>query len=93
MIEINSIQFKALVAEAVTEAIQPHLRKLSAPMTKPLYTSPEVLELLGISKRSLQYLRDVKAIGFVQHGRKIHYRAEDVNEFIDKHHVARRKVA
>jgi excisionase family DNA binding protein len=94
MIEINSSQFKALVADAVNEALEPHMRKLTmAPTMKPVYTPIEAMGLLGISKRTLQYLRDSKQISFVQHGRKIHFRAADIQEYLDNNRISRRNVA
>lgn len=48
---------------------------------KPVYTITEVCEMFGVSRRHLQYLRDTKQIGYVQNGRKVLFRAEDLDLF------------
>lgn len=94
MLSIDQNQLKALVADAVHEALAPHMRKLTmAPTTKPAYTVEEAMELLGVSKRTLQYLRDSKQIGFVQNGRKILFRAADIEDYLQNNRISRRKVA
>jgi hypothetical protein len=91
---INDDAIRQLIKEVLNEALDLHIPKLSsAPSYKPVYTPSETMELLGISKRSLQYLRDVKAIGFIQHGRKIHFRSQDITEYLENNRVSRRKVA
>jgi excisionase family DNA binding protein len=88
-----TIDLKDLVTQAVNEALEPHLRQLNQmakPYLKPVYTPEEVAEMFGVSKRHLQYLRDSQQIGFVQNGRKILFRAEDLTTFFDQHYVARR---
>jgi hypothetical protein len=88
---INENYLKDLVTQAVNEALEPHLRMLvKAPSTQPVYTAEDVIKMFGVSKRHLQYLRDSKQIGYVQNGRKILFRSEDLTEFFDKNHVARR---
>lgn len=90
----NEDAIRHLIQEAVSEALEPHLRKLtSAPSMKPVYTPEETMELMGVSKRTLQYLRDSKQIGFVQNGRKILFRAADIEDYLQNNRVARRKVA
>jgi excisionase family DNA binding protein len=94
MITIDQNQLRVLITHAVNEAIEPHLRMLvKAPTMQPVYTVEEAKELLGISKRTLQHLRDSKSIGFVQRGRKILFRAADIEEYLQNHRVSRRKVA
>jgi excisionase family DNA binding protein len=88
-----TIDLKDLVTQAVNEALEPHLRQLNQmakASMKPVYTPEEVAEMFGVSKRQLQYLRDSGQLGFIQNGRTILFRADDLSEFFDKHYVSRR---
>lgn len=52
-----------------------------------LLTPKEVCELLHISARSLQTWRDLKILSYIQIGRKIFFRVEDVIAYLDQHYV------
>ena len=52
-----------------------------------LLTPKEVCELLHISARSLQTWRDLKTLSYIQIGRKIFFRVEDVIAYLDQHYV------
>ncbi|MDR2919828.1 MAG: helix-turn-helix domain-containing protein [Tannerella sp.] len=45
----------------------------------------EVCEILGISKRTLQTLRDTGKLPFTMIEHKVYYRPKDVEAFINKH--------
>jgi hypothetical protein len=45
----------------------------------------EVCEIIGISKRTLQTLRDTSKIAFTMIEHKIYYRPKDVETFINNH--------
>ncbi|MDR3059777.1 MAG: helix-turn-helix domain-containing protein [Prevotella sp.] len=45
----------------------------------------EVCEILGISKRTLQTLRDTGKLAFTMIEHKIYYRPKDVETFINNH--------
>ncbi|WP_455633610.1 helix-turn-helix domain-containing protein [Parabacteroides sp.] len=45
----------------------------------------EVCEILGISKRTLQTLRDTGKLAFAMIDHKVYYRPKDVETFINKH--------
>jgi excisionase family DNA binding protein len=92
MFHINETSFKALITQAVDEAIKPHIERLAAtPNMKPVYTIDEVSEMFGVSKRHLQYLRDSGQIGYSKNGRKVLFRAEDLNKFFENHYIVRAK--
>jgi excisionase family DNA binding protein len=92
MIYIESNSIKKLITEAVNEAIKPHIdRLLTTPNMKPVYTIDEVTEMFGVSKRHLQYLRDSGQIGYSKSGRKVLFRAEDLNKFFENHYIGRAK--
>jgi len=81
-------KIQELVDAAVSKAVSEVLPKVYRQMyKKPVYTNEEVCELLGVSKRHLQYLRDTEQISFIQNGRKILYRAEDLENFFNTNHI------
>lgn len=52
------------------------------------WLSPDdVCRLLGISKRTLQSYRDMKIIPFIQIGRKIYFKASDLDDYMDRHYI------
>jgi MerR family transcriptional regulator, repressor of the yfmOP operon len=55
--------------------------------TKKLLSSEEVCSLLMISKRTLQSYRDRGILPFSQIGRKIYYKASDIDEYLNRHYV------
>jgi len=58
---------------------------------KQYYTIPEVCEKLDVSRRHLQYLRDSGQIGYVKNGRKIYFRAQDLEEFFETNYIPAEK--
>jgi MerR family transcriptional regulator, repressor of the yfmOP operon len=52
--------------------------------------SEEVCHLLMISKRTLQSYRDRGILPFAQIGRKIYYKASDIDEYLDAHYIKSR---
>lgn len=49
--------------------------------------SDEVCRLLMISKRTLQSYRDRGILPFAQIGRKIYYKASDIDEYLNLHYI------
>jgi excisionase family DNA binding protein len=54
---------------------------------KPWLTSEEVCHLLAISKRTLQSYRDRGILPYAQIGRKIYYKASDIDDYFDAHYI------
>lgn len=50
-------------------------------------SSEEVCHLLRISSRTLQNYRDNGVLPFAQIGRKIYYRASDIQEYLSRHYI------
>lgn len=50
-------------------------------------TSEEVCHLLRISTRTLQNYRDNGVLPFAQIGRKIYYKASDIQEYLTRHYI------
>lgn len=74
-------ELKELKAEVV------RLRaKIGKPLTA-LISNNEARNIVGVSVRTWHSLRAKKAIPYVRIGRKILYKVEDVNRFIEQHYV------
>jgi len=52
-----------------------------------LLTPKEVCELLQISARTCQSYRDQRILAFIQIGRKVYFRVDDIIAYLDQHHV------
>lgn len=87
-----TIDLEDLINQAVNTAIQPHLSKLTSlqPSLK-VYTTEDVQQMLGVSRRHLQTLRDERRISFIQSGRVILFTADDLLNFFATNKVARRE--
>ncbi len=48
------------------------------------YVTDEVCKLLNISRRTLQKMRDNKTISFKKSGRKIYYKASDIETYLEQ---------
>ncbi len=83
-------ELDALIRQAVEESVKNKLPEIiSKAARKPIYTIEETCDLLGVSKRHLQYLRDTEQISYVQNGRKIYFRAEDLDQFCSENYFKR----
>jgi len=58
--------------------------------TSKWISSEEVCRLLMISKRTLQSYRDRGILPFAQIGRKIYYKASEIDDFLERHHIKAR---
>lgn len=47
------------------------------------YVTDEVCKLLNVSKRTLQKMRDSSAILFTKSGKKIYYKASDIEQYLE----------
>ena len=47
------------------------------------YVTEEVCKLLNVSRRTLQNMRDNQTIKFRKAGRKIYYKARDIEEYLE----------
>ena len=50
-------------------------------------TGGEVIRILRISMRTLQSYRDRGILPFAQIGRKIYYKASDIDEYLDRNYI------
>jgi MerR family transcriptional regulator, repressor of the yfmOP operon len=56
-------------------------------MNNTWLTGGEVIQILRISMRTLQSYRDHGILPFAQIGRKIYYKASDIDEYLDRHYI------
>lgn len=75
-----------IIEKSISSKIPEIVKKASR---KDYYTIDEVCKMLEVSRRHLQYLRDSGQISFVQNGRKIYFKAEDLDEFFDANYIER----
>jgi excisionase family DNA binding protein len=88
MIEFNHFAFKALIDSAVHDAVKKALQsELKIETRKLVYTIEDVCEMFQVSKRHLNYLRSSAQIGYIQNGRKILFRYEDLDAFFNQNYV------
>lgn len=50
-------------------------------------TNGDVVQILRISTRTLQSYRDRGILPFAQIGRKIYYKASDIDDYLDRHYI------
>jgi len=81
--ELQSTITKA-VQDAISDLVPALVRKATA---KEFLTKEELQELTGWSSRSIQNLRDTRAIPFSQHGRKILYPYTGIMQFLKENNI------
>ena len=71
-------------------ALKNEIARLKAKMEKPnnaLLSNDEARNLIGVSVRTWASMREKKIIPYVRIGRKILYKVEDINRFIEEHYI------
>ena len=81
-------ELTTIVNEAVRELLEQALPTLiRKAKRKEWLTTEELMELTGWSRRTLQYLRDKRRIPFSQEGRRILYKTEDVEAYLQSNKI------
>lgn len=81
-------ELQKAIEEAVESAVAKRLPEIIRKATsKSHYTIDEACKILSVTRRHLQHLRDTQQISFVQHGRKIYFRAEDLDTFFNRNYI------
>ncbi len=83
---IETEDLKQTLKEVVAEVLSKSNRG-PIPPAKQWLNRRDVKEILGVSDAQLQYLRDSRQIPFSQFGRKIIYKADDIEAFLIRHRV------
>ena len=71
---------------AIQERISCLETNIKSTDSKPL-TEKEVIEMLGISSKTLRKYRNERKIGYSQLGKKFFYRIKDVEKMLDEYYV------
>ena len=85
-----------VMTEAMHQEVLQRLRNLesllaSTSTTAECYLSvSETLQILKVSKKTLQKLRDQRHIGFVQFGRSILFPQAEIEAFLKRNHIKSR---
>jgi len=73
------------------DALKSEVRKLNLKSTGLVedhwLTSDDVCTYLGIRRRTLQNMRDNKTISFSKHGKKIYYKASDIEKYLEQNYT------
>lgn len=81
-------EFEKTVEEKFQQVVSERLPSLVRAATEKKYlTISETCDLLDVSRRHLQYLRDSGQIGFVKHNKKIYFRREDLEKFFSENYI------
>jgi len=82
--EANELQQMKAMLEAMKNSMM-NLEKEK--QRKELFNNEEMMSFLSVSKRTLQHYRDKGMLSFVQIKGKIHYKYEDVQEFLNANRI------
>lgn len=81
-------ELESTITKAVEQAVLRKLPEIIQKATrKPVYSIDETCDLLGVSRRHLQYLRDSNQISYVQNGRKVYFQAIDLEAYFEKYYI------
>lgn len=84
----NEEKFREIISDEVESLLERRIPEIIRRANRKEYlTTAELKELTGISFRKQHYLRQEKKISFVQEGRSILYRTEDVEKFMEEHRI------
>lgn len=81
---ITKEQYEELLSRF--DVLQKQLSEKQKCPTEVIFDSQEVIQLLHLSKSTLQKMRDEGYIGFSQVNGKFFYRQSDINAMIEKHY-------
>jgi excisionase family DNA binding protein len=69
------------------ESMLKQIHKEKAQHAFGLLTTQEAAKALQITTRHLQNLRDRGDIGFIQYGRVVRYKTQDIQAYIDEYYI------
>lgn len=81
-------EFEEILVRTVDKVLANRIPQIMRQANRKEYlTTGEVEELTGLSSRAQKYHRDCRNLSYSQEGRKIIYRTEDVEKFIEDRRV------
>ena len=79
------------IDQAVEKAVLKHVPRLIRQAVRKEYlTVDELSELTGWSRRTIQYLRDSRQLPFYQDGRRILFRTDEIEKYLESKKVTAR---
>jgi len=84
---IGKDELQQLLAETVEKAIDRKIPEIKRQLIPKYISTTELMKITHWSRRKIQYLRDNREIPFIQNGKKILYKLEDIENFINKNTV------
>jgi excisionase family DNA binding protein len=69
--------------EQISEKLEKLNLKSNDGFKEKWYVSDEVCRLLNVSKRTLQKMRDNNTLKFTKSGKKIYYKASDIEQYLE----------
>lgn len=87
IITMESSAFKELTGQI--NAIAAYVRKLDDSRQEnqrpgALLTTEDVMEMLGVSRRTLQRMRSNRVVSYTYSGKSCRYRPEDIERYLDE---------
>ena len=85
IISIEARAYEAMISrfQAVTQKVAALRKRSESKELKEWLDGQDVCEILGITKRTVQTLRETGKLGFTMIAHKVYYRSEDVKKFLD----------
>ncbi len=85
VIIVDENEFGKLIRtiETLTEEVKTLSAKNNSGLKDKWLVTDEVCKMLDISKRTLQKKRDAEIIKFTKQGKKIYYKASDIEQYLD----------
>jgi len=85
MIIVDELEFNKLVRKInqISEKLDSLTLKSNDGFKDKWYVTEEVCKLLNVSKRTLQKMRDNQSIRFTKSGKKIYYKATDIEQYLE----------
>jgi excisionase family DNA binding protein len=85
IVSIEARTFEAMMSrfQATTQKVAALRKRSGSKELKEWLDSQDVCEILGVTKRTVQTLRETGKLGFTMIAHKVYYRREDVKKFLD----------
>lgn len=85
IVSIEARTFEAMMSrfQAMTQTVAALRKRSESKELKEWLDSQDVCEILGITKRTVQTLRETGKLDFTMIAHKVYYRREDVKKFLD----------
>lgn len=84
-------ELRQMIADVVARTVTEKVPEIVKSLTQDEYLTTEDVEAeFKISKRSQKHYRDSRQIPFTKHQRKIFYRREDVERFMESNRIPAR---